>query len=47
MFELILQLHKKGGSSTTVQSYQPTEEERKLMGLSADYAEYVMPNEVE
>ena len=44
MFELILQLHKKGGSSTTVQSYQPTEEERKLMGLSADYAEYVMPN---
>lgn len=45
MFELILQLHKKGGgSNTTVQSYQPTEEERKLMGLSADYAEYVMPN---
>lgn len=44
MFELILQLHKKGGSSTTVQSYQPTAEERKLMGLSADYAEYVMPN---
>lgn len=45
MFELILQLHKKGGGgNTTVQSYQPTEEERKLMGLSADYAEYVMPN---
>ena len=44
MWELILQLHKKGGSSTTVQSYQPTAEERKLMGLSADYAEYVMPN---
>lgn len=44
MHELILQLHKKGGSSTTVQSYQPTAEERKLMGLSADYAEYVMPN---
>ena len=45
MFELILQLHKKGGgSNTTVQSYQPTAEERKLMGLSADYAEYVMPN---
>ena len=45
MWELILQLHKKGGgSNTTVQSYQPTAEERKLMGLSADYAEYVMPN---
>lgn len=44
MWELILQLHKKGSSSTTVQSYQPTAEERKLMGLSADYAEYVMPN---
>lgn len=45
MWELKLQLHKKGGgSNTTVQSYQPTEEERKLMGLSADYAEYVMPN---
>ncbi len=45
MFELMLQLHKKGGgSNTTVQSYQPTAEERKLMGLSADYAEYVMPN---
>lgn len=45
MFELILQLHKKGGGgNTTVQSYQPTAEERKLMGLSADYAEYVMPN---
>lgn len=44
MWELILELHKKGSSSTTVQSYQPTAEERKLMGLSADYAEYVMPN---
>lgn len=45
MFELILQLHKKGGgSNTTVQSYQPTEEEKRLMALSAQYAEYVMPN---
>ena len=35
---------KKGGSSTTVQSYQPTPEERRLMDQAANYSEAVMPN---
>lgn len=35
---------KKGGSSTTVQSYQPTPEERRLMDQAADYSEAVAPN---
>lgn len=34
----------KGGSSTTVQSYQPTEEEKKLWRLQGQYEEAVMPN---
>lgn len=34
----------KGGSSTTVQSYQPTDEEKKLWQLQAQYEEAIMPN---
>ena len=45
MFKIVLQLHGGGkGSTTTVQSYQPTAEERRLMGQAADYSEAVMPN---
>lgn len=36
--------YKKGSSSTTVQSYTPTAEERRMMNQSADYAEAVAPN---
>lgn len=35
---------KKGGGSTTVQSYQPTEEEKELWRLQAKYENAVMPN---
>lgn len=35
---------KKGGGSTTVQSYQPTEEEKELWRLQAQYENAVMPN---
>ena len=35
---------KKGGSSTTVQSYQPTKQEIRLQKYAADYAEAVSPN---
>lgn len=35
---------KKGGSSTTVQSYQPTEQEIRLQKQAADYSEAVAPN---
>lgn len=38
---------KKGGSSTTVQSYQPTEEEKELWRLQAQYENAVMPNALE
>lgn len=34
----------KKGSSTTVQSYTPTEEEKRLMAQAADYADAVAPN---
>lgn len=34
----------KGGSSTTVQSYQPTKEEIRLQKATADYADAVSPN---
>lgn len=44
MFDLVLQLHKKGSSNTTVQSYTPTEEEKRLQRQAADYAEAVSPN---
>lgn len=35
---------KKGGSSTTVQSYQPTEQEIRLQKAAADYSEAIAPN---
>lgn len=38
---------KKGGSSTTVQSYQPTAEEKRLWQLQGDYEQAVMPNALE
>lgn len=41
---LKLQLHKKGSSSTTVQSYQPTAQEIRLQEQAADYSEAVAPN---
>ena len=45
MFKIILQLHGGGkGSTTQVQSYQPTAEERRLMNQAADYSEAVAPN---
>ena len=44
MFKLILQLHGGKGSQTTVQSYTPTPEERRMMNQAADYAEAVAPN---
>ena len=34
----------KGSSTTVNNSYQPTAEEIRLQGLSADYAEKIMPN---
>lgn len=43
-WHLILQLHKKGSSSTTVQSYTPTEQEVRMQQQMADYAEAVAPN---
>ena len=44
MWHLKLELHKKGGSSTTVQSYKPTEQEIRLQEHAADYSEAVAPN---
>jgi len=38
---------KGGGSTTTVQSYQPTAEEKRLWQLQGDYEEAVMPNALE
>ena len=35
---------KGGGSSTTVQSYQPTSEEKKLWALQGQYEDAIMPN---
>ncbi len=35
---------KKGGGSTTVQSYQPTAEEKRLWQISGDYSAAVAPN---
>lgn len=34
----------KGGSTTVNNSYEPTAEEIRLQGISADYAERIMPN---
>ncbi len=39
-----LHCHFKGDTSTTVQSYQPTEEEIRLQRQAADYSEAVAPN---
>lgn len=36
--------YKKGSSNTTVQSYQPTEQEIRLQKQAADYSEAVAPN---
>lgn len=44
MWHLKLELHKKGSSSTTVQSYTPTEQEVRLQEQAADYSEAVAPN---
>jgi len=44
VWHLILQLHKKGSSSTTVQSYQPTQYELELQKISADYANAIKDN---
>lgn len=35
---------KKGGSSTVVQSYKPTEQEIRLQKAAADYSEAIAPN---
>ena len=35
---------KKGGGSTTVQSYKPTEQEVRLQKAAADYSEAIAPN---
>lgn len=37
-------LYKGGGSTTVNNSYEPTAEEIRLQGISADYAEKIMPN---
>ena len=44
MWRMIIQLHKKGSSSTTVQSYQPTQYELELQKISADYANSIKDN---
>lgn len=44
MWKIKKQLFKKGSSHTTVQSYQPTEQEIRLQKQAADYAEAVAPN---
>lgn len=38
---------KKGGGSTTVQSYQPTEEEKELWRLQGEYENAIMPGAIE
>lgn len=43
-FHVINICYKKGSSSTTVQSYTPTEQEIRLQKQAADYAEAVSPN---
>lgn len=44
MWHLKLELHKKGGSTTNVQSYTPTAQEVRLQEQAADFAEEVAPN---
>lgn len=43
-FHVINICYKKGGSTTTVQSYKPTEQEIRLQKAAADYAEATAPN---
>lgn len=43
MWKLKIQLHSGGGSSTTVQSYTPTAEEKRLWTLQGNYEEEAMP----
>ena len=44
MWKIQKKLFKKDGSHTTVQTYQPTEQEIRLQKQAADYAEAVAPN---
>lgn len=44
MWKIQKQSFKKGGSTTTVQAYQPTEQEIRLQKQAADYSEAVAPN---
>ena len=44
MWHLKRELHKKGGSTTNVQSYTPTAQEIRLQEQAADFAEEVAPN---
>lgn len=44
MWHLKRELHKKGGSTTNVQSYTPTAQEVRLQEQAADYSEAVAPN---
>ena len=44
MWKIQKKLFKKGSSHTTVQAYQPTEQEIRLQKQAADYAEAVAPN---
>lgn len=43
-FHVINICYKKGSSSTTVQAYQPTEQEIRLQKYAADYAQATFPN---
>lgn len=44
MWSIARVAYKKGGGTTNVQSYQPTEQEIRLQEIAADYAESVQPN---
>lgn len=44
MFEIIMQLHKGGGSTTVTNSYTPSEEEKALMAQQGEFTKYIMPN---
>lgn len=45
MRDIILQLHKKGGSQTTVQAYKPTEYELELQKIAVEYANAIKDNQ--
>lgn len=44
MWKVVKVNYKKGGSTTNVQSYTPTEQEIRLQKQAADYSEAVAPN---